>query len=152
MAKQNESAEAVLRKLPAVDTLLKEPDFEISAAELGRTVVVDSIRRAIDDVRELLMNQALAETDEDGIRRKIIADVRHRLQAISRPHYRKVVNATGIILHTALGRAVLSAQALRQIQHELSRYSLLQTDTETGKRSKRVGCIDNLLQKLTRHA
>src|SRR4030042_325641 len=128
MAKQNESAEAVLRKLPAVHTLLKEPDFEISAAEFGRTVFVDSIRRAIDDVRELLMNQALAETDEDGIRRKIIADVRQRLKAISRPHYRKVVNATGIILHTALGRAVLPAQALRQIQNEMSGYSLLQTD------------------------
>ena len=149
MAKQNDSAEAVLRKLPAVDTLLKEPDLESSAAELGRTVVVDSIRRAIDEVRELLMNQALAETDEDAIRQKIIADVRHRLEAISRPHYRKVVNATGIILHTALGRAVLSAQALRQIQDELSGYSLLQTDTETGKRSKRDGCIEQLLQQLT---
>jgi len=50
MAKQNESADAVLRKLPAVDILLKEPDLESSAAELGRTVVVDSIRRAIDEV------------------------------------------------------------------------------------------------------
>ncbi|MCG7852488.1 MAG: hypothetical protein MIO92_08195, partial [Methanosarcinaceae archaeon] len=137
MAKQNESAEAVLRQLPAVDTLLKEPDLESSAAELGRTVVVDSIRQAIEEVRELILAQALVETDEDTIRRKIIAGARQRLKAISRPHYRKVVNATGIILHTALGRAVLSAKALRQIQNELSGYSLLQTDTETGKRSKR---------------
>jgi L-seryl-tRNA(Ser) seleniumtransferase len=149
MAKQNESAAAVLRKLPAVDTLLKEPDLESSAAELGRAVVVNSVRRAIDEVRELLLNHALAETDEDAIRRKIIADVRHRLEAISRPHYRKVINATGIILHTALGRAVLSAQALRQIQNELSGYSLLQADTETGKRSKRDSCVEQLLQQLT---
>jgi len=149
MAKQNESAEAGLRKLPAVDTLLKEPDLESSAAELGRTVVVDSIRRAIDEVREHLLAEAPAETDEGTIRRKIIADVRHRLKAISRPHYRKVVNATGIILHTALGRAVLSAQALHQIQDELSGYSLLQTDIETGKRSRRDECIEQLLQQLT---
>jgi L-seryl-tRNA(Ser) seleniumtransferase len=149
MAKQNESAEALLRKLPAVDALLNEPDLESSVAELGRRVVVDSIRRAIDDVRELLMAHTLAEMDEDAIRRKIIAGVRHRLKAISMPHYRKVVNATGIILHTALGRAVLPAQALRQIQDELLGYSLLQTDTETGKRSKRDGCIERLLQQLT---
>ena len=149
MAKQNEYAEAVLRKLPAVDTLLREPDLESSAAELGRTVVVDSIRRAIEEVREHLLAQASAETDEDAIRRKIIADVRQHLEAISRPHYRKVVNATGIILHTALGRAVLSAQALRQIQNELSGYSLLQADTETGKRSRRDGFIEQLLQQLT---
>jgi L-seryl-tRNA(Ser) seleniumtransferase len=149
MAKQNESAEALLRKLPAVDALLNEPDLESSVAELGRTVVVDSIRRAIDEVRELLMAHTLAEMDEDAIRRKIIAGVRHRLKAISMPHYRKVVNATGIILHTALGRAVLPAQALHQIQNEMSGYSLLQTDTETGKRSKRDGCIERLLQQLT---
>ena len=149
MAKQNESAEALLRKLPAVDALLNEPDLESSVTELGRTVVVDSIRRAIDEVRELLMAHTLAEMDEDAIRRKIIAGVRHRLKAISMPHYRKVVNATGIILHTALGRAVLPAQALRQIQDELLGYSLLQTDTETGKRSKRDGCIERLLQQLT---
>jgi len=149
MAKQNDSAEAVLRKLPAVDTLLKEPDFENSVAELGRTVVVDSIRRAIEEVRELILAEAPAETDEGTIRQKIIADVKQRLKAISRPHYRRVINATGIILHTALGRAVLPVQALRQIQDELSGYSLLQTDTETGKRSKRDGYIERLLQQLT---
>jgi L-seryl-tRNA(Ser) seleniumtransferase len=65
------------------------------------------------------------------------------------PHYRRVINATGIILHTGLGRAVLPAQALRQIQNELSGYSLLQSDTETGKRSKRDECIEQLLQQLT---
>jgi len=149
MVKQNESAEAVLRKLPAVDALLNEPDLESSVAELGRTVVVDSIRRSIDEVRELLMNQALAEKDEDGIHQKIIADVRQRLKAVSRPHYRKVVNATGIILHTALGRAVLPAMALRQIQDELSGYSLLQASLETGKRSRRDEYIEHLLRQLT---
>ena len=149
MAKQNESAAAVLRKLPAVDTLLKEPDLASSAAELGRTVVVNSIRQAIDEVRELLMAQALAEMDEDAIRQKIISDVKRNLKAITQPHYRKVINATGIILHTALGRAVLPARALHQIQNEMSGYSLLQSDTETGKRSRRDGYIEQLLQQLT---
>ena len=143
------SNQQILRNLPSVDALLKDPDLESCATELGRTVVANSIRQAIEEVRELILAQVLAETDEDAIRRKIIADVRHRIQAISRPHYRKVVNATGIILHTALGRAVLPAKALRQIQDELSGYSLLQTDTETGKRSKREGCIERLLQQLT---
>jgi len=149
MANQNESAASVLRKLPAVDTLLNEPDLAGSVAELGRTVVVDSIRRVIDDVRKLLLARELNETDENAIRRKIIADVKNNLKTFSRPHYRKVVNATGIILHTALGRAVLSAQALRQIQDELSGYSLLQADIESGKRSRRDGCIERLLQQLT---
>jgi len=71
MAKQNESAEAVLRKLPAVDIILKEPDLESSAADLGRQVVVDSIRLAIEKVRELILAEVPAETDEDTIRQKI---------------------------------------------------------------------------------
>jgi L-seryl-tRNA(Ser) seleniumtransferase len=123
--------------------------LESSAAELGRTVVVDSIRQAIEEVRELILAQAPAETDEDAIRQKIITDVRHRLKTITRPHYRRVINATGIILHTALGRAVLPAQALRQIQDELSGYSLLQANLETGKRSQRDEHIGQLLQQLT---
>ena len=149
MAKQNESTEAVLRKLPAIDTLLKEPDLESSIAELGRTVVVNSIRQAIEEVRELILAQVPAETDEDTIRQKIIIDVKHRLKTITQPHYRRVINATGIILHTALGRAVLSAQALRQIQDELSGYSLLQANIETGKRSQRDEHIEQLLRQLT---
>ena len=104
------------------------------------------IRQAIDEVRKLLVAETTGEINTDAVRQKIIESVKLRLEAIARPHYRKVVNATGIILHTALGRAVLPAQALRQIQNEMAGYSLLQSDTETGKRSRRDGCIEELLQ------
>jgi len=146
MEKQNEQ---ILRKLPSVDSLLKDPDLDSFISELGRKVVVDSIRRAIDEVRELLITKTTPDMDESTTRQKIIADTRHRLEAMMRPYYRRVINATGIILHTGLGRAVLPAQALRQIQDELSGYSLLQVDTETGKRSKRDARIEQLLQQLT---
>jgi L-seryl-tRNA(Ser) seleniumtransferase len=144
-----QSNQQILQNLPSVDSLLNDPDLKRCATELGRTVIVDTIRRAINEVRELLMAQTLADTDEDAIRRKIIADVKNTLKTISRPHYRKVVNATGIILHTALGRAVLCAQALNQIHNELSGYSLLQADVESGKRSTRDNYIERLLQQLT---
>lgn len=65
------------------------------------------------------------------------------------PHYRKVINATGIILHTALGRAVLPRQAIDQVAEELSGYSLLQADVETGQRSRRDERIQWLLGQLT---
>jgi len=132
MEKQNEQ---LLRKLPSVDGLLKDPDLDSFVAEVGRKVVADSIRQAIDEVRELL----LAKT----------ADTKRRVKAVMRPYYRRVVNATGIILHTGLGRAVLASKALRQIQNELSGYSLLQVGIETGKRSKRDQRIEQLLQQLT---
>jgi len=146
MEKQNEQ---ILRKLPSVDSLFKDAGLESFIAEVGRKVVADSIRRAIDEVRELLIAETTPGTNVSTIRQKIIADTRDHLEAMMRPHYRRVINATGIILHTALGRAVLPSQALRQIQDEMSGYSLLQADTETGKRSKRDGRIEELLRKLT---
>jgi len=149
MGKQKKPAAGELRKLPSVDSLLRAPELESSAAELGRTVVANAIRQATDEVRELLAARASAEMDADAVRERIVADVKRRLKAFAEPHYRKVVNATGIILHTALGRAVLPAQALKQIQHEIAGYSLLQSDPETGKRSRRDGRIEELLRELT---
>ena len=146
MEKQNEH---LLRKLPSVDGLLKDPELDSLVAEVGRQVVADSIRRAVDEVRELLISQTASEMDESTIRQKIIADTKRCVKAVMRPYYRRVVNATGIILHTGLGRAVLASKALRQIQDELSGYSLLQADTETGKRSKRDQRIEQLLRQLT---
>jgi L-seryl-tRNA(Ser) seleniumtransferase len=146
MEKHNEQ---LLRKLPSVDVLLKNPELERFIAEAGRKVVADSIRQAVDKVREALLANKSPEMDENIIHQKIITDAKQRLEATMRPYYRKVINATGIILHTGLGRAVIPSQALHQIQDELSGYSLLQTDPETGKRSKRDARIEQLLQQLT---
>jgi L-seryl-tRNA(Ser) seleniumtransferase len=61
----------------------------------------------------------------------------------------RAVNATGVILHTALGRAVLPPRAMQRIREELAGYSLVQVDLTTGKRAKRDGRIEQLLQRLT---
>lgn len=155
MAKQNEQ---LLRKLPSVEALLKDPGLESCTSGAGRKVVANAIREAVSEIRELLTAQkmpesrpseGLDETDEGTIRQRIIADTKHRVQAIIEPHYRRVINATGIILHTGLGRAVLPSHALQQIQEQLQGYSLLQLDIESGKRSKRDERIEWLLQQLT---
>ena len=65
MEKQNEQ---LLRKLPSVDTLLKNPELDCFIAEVGRKVVADSIRRAVDEARELLIAQTASEMDETTIR------------------------------------------------------------------------------------
>ncbi len=149
MAKQNESGPAIFQKLPSIDTLLKEPELEGLIAEVGRQVVVETLRGAVEQVRQLLVAKPDADMDQKEIYRKIIDATKNSLKAVMRPYFRKVVNATGIILHTGFGRAVLSAKALQQIQQELSGYSLLQIGIETGKRSKRDERIEQLLQQLT---
>ncbi len=146
MEKHNEQ---LLRKLPSVDVLLKDPGLERFIAKAGRKVVADSVRRAVEKVREVLLAQTESELDESTIHQKIISETKRLIGAVTSPYYRRVINATGIILHTGLGRAVIPSQALQQIKDELSGYSLLQTDPETGKRSKREARIEQLLQQLT---
>ncbi|UCF17732.1 MAG: hypothetical protein JSW59_09765, partial [Phycisphaerales bacterium] len=149
MAKQDESTAAAFRRLPSVDSLLQDASLKSCAAEVGREVVVDSIRGAIDQVRAVIVSGSGTELDETAIRERIVSGVKEHLEAVARPHYKKVINATGIILHTGLGRAVLPTRALRQIHEELSGYSLLQSDTATGKRSKRDEAVEQLLKQLT---
>ncbi|UCG57045.1 MAG: L-seryl-tRNA(Sec) selenium transferase [Phycisphaerales bacterium] len=139
----------VLRKLPSVESLLGEPQLQPAAESSGRKLVTEALRSAIDDLRSSLLSETPPQLTEEQIREKLIASVNSQLKAAARCHYRKVINAAGIILHTGLGRAVLPGQALRQIQDELAGYSLLQTDIETGKRSKRDEPVERLLQQLT---
>jgi L-seryl-tRNA(Ser) seleniumtransferase len=149
MTNENKFAENVMQKLPSVDALLKEPGLEVFIAQAGRVVVVNSVRQAIENVRQNLLAGSNPEIDEKELHNNIIASVKQSIQSAISPYFCKVVNATGIILHTGLGRAVLPAAAIRQIQEELSGYSLLQLSTETGKRSKRDECIEKLLRQLT---
>ena len=139
----------LMRRVPSVDVVLKEPPLEALAVAHGRKPVVDAVRAAVEQVRQQLLAQPALDLDEPALRSRIVAAAQDQIEAVMRPYYRQAVNATGIILHTGLGRAVLSAQALDQIQQTLQSYSLIQVDRETGKRSRRDERIEWLLQRLT---
>lgn len=139
----------LMRRIPSVDSLLREPELETLGAEHGRKLVADSVREALEEIRRQLVDLSSPETEEAAIRARVLTAARQRVTAVARPFYRRAVNATGIILHTGLGRAVLAAQAIEQIQATLQGYSLLQVDRETGKRSRRDERVEWLLQRLT---
>jgi L-seryl-tRNA(Ser) seleniumtransferase len=141
--------QSLLRNIPSIEALLQDKELKKWAEGVPRKIVVDSIRSAVEETRKLIVKGACGGADEGKIRETILGLTRERIQSAIGPHYRKVINATGIILHSGLGRAVLPERALRQIQEGLSGYSLLQLDIETGKRSRRDERIQWLLQQLT---
>lgn len=149
MADQNRSISDQLRNLPSVDLLLKDPDMEKYTSQWGRNIVLNAIRNVLDDIRGLLIAKKMPEMDESQLHQRIINEVKEHVETVMMPYFRRVVNATGIILHTGLGRAVLAQKALQQVNEELSGYSLLQLDVETGKRSGRDGVIEKLFQQIT---
>ena len=145
----DDAQKSLLRKIPSVDLLLADPQFEPYRAELGAKVVADAIREATEAVREGIVGGAVSEACEADLRARIVADAAQGLAALARPFYGRAVNATGIILHTGLGRAVLAPKALDQIRETLQGYSVLQVDRHTGRRSRRDERIEGLVRRLT---
>jgi L-seryl-tRNA(Ser) seleniumtransferase len=142
-----DSSASVFRKIPSVDALLQSEELR-GRTDVPRLLLVEAVRGAIEDMRGLL-TRGCAPAEEAAIRRLILDQAEIRLRHAVGPFYRRAVNATGIILHTGLGRAPLPARAMRQLADHLAGYSLLQVDQETGKRSRRDERIEWLLQQLT---
>jgi L-seryl-tRNA(Ser) seleniumtransferase len=143
------SDQQILRKIPSVDALLGSEEFASLKSRTPYGVLVMAVRGAVDEVRKTIRGGSGGDMDEEGMGGMILEKTQEHLDAALKPHYRKVVNATGVILHTALGRAALPERAVRQIVQEMSGYSLLQMDLETGGRSVRDERIEYLLQQLT---
>ena len=141
----------LLRNIPAVETLLQDAQLHQMVEQFPRSTVVDAVRRAVAHVRDMILSESdVGETlDESQLRQQIIARAHDEVHLAMRPQYRKVINATGIILHTGLGRAVLSEKVIEHLATDLSGYSLLQIDIASGRRGRRDERIERILQQLT---
>ena len=132
------------RDLPATDHLLQLPGSQSLIAEYGRERTLASLRQALDQARNRIGQGGEAPTESE-----IIASAEQNLSRLLEPSLRPVVNATGVILHTNLGRAPLSQQALAAIQQVATRYSNLEFDLESGQRGKREQHVEKMLIELT---
>jgi L-seryl-tRNA(Ser) seleniumtransferase len=133
-----------LRDLPSVDQLLQSSQSQEWIAAFGRPLTVEAIRSAL--------NSARAHYNQQGSlpeREALIQAIEHYLQAWTTPTLQPVVNATGVILQTNLGRAPLSPAALRAIQDISQGYSTLEYDLVQGKRGSRLVHAEALLTRLT---
>ena len=139
---------AEFRKLPSVDSILREIASEECAKGAPAKLAAECVRQAIAETRSAISKESAGPSGKD-IRTAVIVRTRELMSRMGRPFYRRAINATGIILHTGLGRAVLPKQAVSQIAEELSGYSVLQIDVESGERSKRDEKIEWLLRELT---
>jgi L-seryl-tRNA(Ser) seleniumtransferase len=135
----------LLRLLPKTDELLKREDLAQLCEALPRAVVVDAVREAIESVRGALLAGEAVEFDAGSIAAEAarLADVRMR------PSLRPVINATGIIVHTNLGRSRLAEEALRAVVEVAGNYSTLEYDVESGERGSRHSHVERLICDVT---
>ena len=132
------------RDIPSVDQILKHPRTEQLLGAYGHAWTVSAIREVLDELRQSLPN--LAEIPSDA---ELVISLESILQKQSQPSLRPVINATGVLLHTNLGRAPLSQAALAAVESVACGYSTLEYDLTKGKRGKRDIHASALLTRLT---
>jgi L-seryl-tRNA(Ser) seleniumtransferase len=110
----------------------------------GRAAVLQAARETLEEARLALLRGGPTPVDMDWI----VAQVEVRLQA-ERPALRPVLNVTGILIHTGLGRSPLAQEAVEAVVEIARGYCNLELDLETGRRGRRTACVSGLLKKLT---
>jgi L-seryl-tRNA(Ser) seleniumtransferase len=139
------SLQGRLSQLPAVNEMLAEPEVAGLIERLGRVPAVGCVRRELEETRGAIRADPAASVPTAA---ELAQRVQARLTREDRPNLRRVLNATGIVLHTGLGRAPLAEEALRAIQGK-GGYCNLETDLESGRRSHRGDSVRDLLCELT---
>lgn len=146
---------AVLRNLPSIDEILAAESVKNICSEIGGRRLAALARTAVESLRtEIQGNQTSAENGNDEYSRSVLLGAAiERLKSMSEDvqatRLRRVINATGVIIHTNLGRAPLSENAKDALLREASGYCTLEYDTKKGKRGKRGAHAENLLAEIT---
>src|SRR5215467_2067111 len=145
---KTETKSELFRELPSVDELLHAPDFVQLLAEHGSDAVTDAIRAVLARLREQissgLLNRESLQLALGGLESATATHLRKALSYSLRP----VINATGVVLHTNLGRAPLAEDALAHVRQASRAYSNLEFDIEAGERGQRDVHVDRLFGKL----
>jgi L-seryl-tRNA(Ser) seleniumtransferase len=144
------AARDALRLIPSIDRLLADPRIEDLSNTYGRAPVVEALRGVTSALREGVLGgdgQSLLEAAD------VIGLVRDRaeqcLTSRARMSIRPAINATGVVLHTGLGRAVLAERAAQAVGAVARSHSVLEIDVETGERGSRQAHVRELLRDLT---
>lgn len=142
----NEGQQRALRSLPAVNHLLQLPEILDLIEQTNFELVSDITSHIVSKERENILAEPLSKevTLED-----IIQKIKNKLNLFTTPHLHKVVNGTGVVLHTNLGRAKLSKEAIEAVHEAAIHYSNLEYNILEGSRGSRYDHVEDLLKQIT---
>jgi len=128
-----EHAESALRHIPQVEKILQLPEVSLFIPLLGRITVASLVREEISLYREQLKGGSEASNGE------LVASIVRRCTGKKREKLQRVINGTGVIIHTNLGRSPISSDILKRLASSLSGYCNLELQLDSGRRGKRGG-------------
>ena len=137
-------------QLPSVDEILKHDCIKNLIIECSRSLVVENIRENIDNLRDIIVKldkDSLNDfkIDEDDLIKCIIKSSKENYSS----SLKKVINGTGVVLHTNLGRSLVSEKIINEAMQIASRYSNLEYDLNSGNRGSRYDHVESVIKKIT---
>ncbi|TAL25959.1 MAG: L-seryl-tRNA(Sec) selenium transferase, partial [Nitrospirae bacterium] len=135
----------LLKELPSVDEILKSPEGVKWCDAYPRRFVLKAIREIIDIRRKEIIEVSSTDISVEGM----LKDIESKIQKLSALSLKPLINATGIVIHTNLGRSILSDKILENVRRVSANYSNLEYNLEEGKRGKRYAHITGLLREIT---
>lgn len=136
----------LLRKLPKIDSVLDDLEYSTSAY-IPVVLLKSAVRETIERYRKLILAGTISElpqTREEW--NSIFADAIDRK---NRPNLQRIINGTGVVIHTNLGRSLLGEQSMQALQNAASHYTNLEFDLSTGKRGSRYSLVEEIICELT---
>lgn len=129
-----------LREFPAIEELLQHPELCDAVASVPRPLAAEQIKNAVAEAKEQLASRGELPL------RELLADIQSRLTLLARREIRRVINATGIAVHTNLGRAPLSENLVDAIKETITGYGNVEFDLNSGKRGARGEAAEDYLR------
>jgi L-seryl-tRNA(Ser) seleniumtransferase len=145
----NSQVQDILRRIPSVDAILQMDSIREALGDKPRKLVMESIHFVLDEKRRHILDQPDTAPDVDITPSHLVALILDRLESISGYTLQTVVNATGVVIHTNLGRSLLPEDAIERLHSICSSYNNLEYDLSTGQRGSRYVHAEAILCELT---
>jgi len=140
----------LLRRIPSVDKIIERDDMKALLGKYSRGIVLKAIQTKLENMRKNILNAQEPFSDKEPITIDFSdAEIKEVIQSFSNNHLEKVINATGVVLHTNLGRSILPVEAIDNLADIAHSYSNLEYDLEEGRRGHRYSHVEELLCEIS---
>jgi L-seryl-tRNA(Ser) seleniumtransferase len=145
----NSNQQALLRALPGVDHLMALTAEEVFFKDIPPVVVVNSIRSVIETKRRAILSDDPSITKDSLSDSRLIDGVKYAVEKAMTPNLKNTINATGVVVHTNLGRSLLAPEVVENLETIASRYSNLEYNLDIGKRGSRYSSVEDLICEIS---
>lgn len=146
----NDNQQSLLRQLPKVDQLLLRDEVQALSTKYPRALIVEAVQQAIQESRTRILASDHGQPAPDVSADTHIVRTTEILKQVFAPSPVRVVNATGIIVNTGLGRSLMSARAAKRMYEAATRHCALEVDVASGERGVRDANLSELVRRLTK--